>query len=69
MANRIKAGTVWVNTHNILSYAVPFGGYKQSGMGRDLGEYALHEYTTVKAVITAVPSDSSKLKLNINDKQ
>ena len=69
VANRIKAGTVWVNCHNVLSYAVPFGGYKQSGIGRDLGEYALHEYTTVKAVITSLPSDSSKLKLNIAVKQ
>ena len=69
VANRLKAGTVWVNCHNVLSYAVPFGGYKQSGIGRDLGEYALHEYTTVKSIITAVPGDSSKLKLNIHDKQ
>lgn len=60
---------MWVNCHNVLSWAVPFGGYKQSGIGRDLGEYALHEYTTVKAVITAVPHDSSKLKINVNDKQ
>ena len=65
VANRIKAGTVWVNCHNKLSWAVPFGGYKQSGIGRDLGEYALHEYTTVKAVITALPNDSSLLKINI----
>ena len=69
VANRIKAGTVWVNCHNVLSYAVPFGGYKQSGIGRDLGEYALHEYTTVKAVITALPNDSSKLKLDVCNKQ
>jgi len=69
VANHIKAGTVWVNCHNVLSYAVPFGGYKQSGIGRDLGEYALHEYTTVKAVITALPNESSKLRINILDKQ
>jgi len=69
VANHIKAGTVWVNCHNVLSYAVPFGGYKQSGIGRDLGEYALHEYTTVKAVITALPSESANLRINIFDKQ
>ena len=69
VANRIKAGTVWLNCHNVLSYAVPFGGYKQSGIGRDLGEYALHEYTTVKSVITALPDDSSKLHVNILNRQ
>ena len=69
VANRIKAGTVWVNCHNVLSYAVPFGGYKQSGMGRDLGEYAIHEYTMVKSVITAVTHDSSKLTLDIRNRQ
>jgi len=64
VANRIKAGTVWINCHNKLSWSVPFGGYKQSGTGRDLGEYALNEYTTVKAVISAIPSSSAKLKLH-----
>jgi len=54
VVNNLKAGTVWVNCHNKLNRAVPFGGYKQSGIGRDLGEYALHEYTTVKSVITTI---------------
>ncbi|KAI0727040.1 aldehyde dehydrogenase [Fomitopsis betulina] len=49
-ANRLKAGTVWVNCVNHLHAAVPFGGYKQSGIGRELGEYALANYTHVKAV-------------------
>ncbi|KAI0344316.1 aldehyde dehydrogenase [Trametopsis cervina] len=49
-ARELKAGTVWVNCVNSIEPAVPFGGYKQSGMGRDLGEYALHHYTSVKAV-------------------
>lgn len=40
-ANALKAGTVWVNCVNSLHPAVPFGGYKQSGIGRELGEYAL----------------------------
>jgi aldehyde dehydrogenase (NAD+) len=56
MATSLKAGTVWVNAHNVLSFAVPFGGFKQSGIGRDLGEYAIHEYTQVKAVITQLPT-------------
>ncbi|KZS99653.1 aldehyde dehydrogenase [Laetiporus sulphureus 93-53] len=49
-ANRLKAGTVWVNCANFLHPAVPFGGYKQSGIGRELGEYALANYTHVKSV-------------------
>ncbi|TFY60382.1 hypothetical protein EVJ58_g5178 [Rhodofomes roseus] len=49
-ANRLKAGTVWVNCVNHLHAAIPFGGYKQSGIGRELGEYALANYTHVKAV-------------------
>jgi len=66
VANNLKAGTVWINCHNILSYAVPFGGFKQSGFGRDLGEYALNEYTQVKAVISSAPLDVSQLKINIH---
>jgi len=50
ITNRLKAGTVWVNCYNILDTNVPFGGFKQSGMGRELGEYALANYTEVKAV-------------------
>jgi len=49
-AHKLKAGTVWVNCINTLNANVPFGGYKQSGIGRELGEYALHNYTNVKAV-------------------
>ncbi|KAF4564548.1 aldehyde dehydrogenase (NAD(P)(+)) ald5 [Pleurotus pulmonarius] len=48
--HRLKAGTVWVNCANQLHVNVPFGGYKQSGIGRELGEYALHNYTNVKSV-------------------
>ncbi|KAF8529070.1 aldehyde dehydrogenase domain-containing protein [Hysterangium stoloniferum] len=50
VSGELQAGTVWINTYNILHNNVPFGGYKQSGIGRELGEYALSEYTTVKAV-------------------
>ncbi|KAF8623357.1 hypothetical protein AX15_006399 [Amanita polypyramis BW_CC] len=49
-AHRIKAGTVWINCINSFNMNVPFGGYKQSGIGRELGEYALTNYTNVKAV-------------------
>lgn len=50
MCKKLKAGTVWVNTFNAISYQVPFGGFKESGMGRELGEYALSEYTQTKSV-------------------
>ncbi|CAE6504780.1 unnamed protein product [Rhizoctonia solani] len=50
VVNALDAGTVWVNQYNILHNNVPFGGYKQSGIGRELGSYALKEYTNVKAV-------------------
>jgi aldehyde dehydrogenase (NAD+) len=50
MAAQIKAGSVWINTYNGFDTASPFGGYKQSGFGRDLGSYALEQYTNVKSV-------------------
>jgi len=49
-AHKLKAGTAWVNCANQLHANVPFGGFKQSGIGRELGEYALSNYTNVKAV-------------------
>jgi aldehyde dehydrogenase (NAD+) len=50
IANSVRAGTVWVNCFDVFDAAAPFGGYKQSGIGRELGEYALQNYTEVKAV-------------------
>ena len=50
VSNSLKAGTVWVNCYNMLSYQVPFGGFKESGIGRELGKYALANYTQVKSV-------------------
>jgi len=49
-AHKLHAGTAWINCVNQLHANVPFGGYKQRGIGRELGEYALHNYTNVKAV-------------------
>ena len=49
-AREIHAGTVWVNTYNMYDAASPFGGFKQSGFGRDLGVHALEGYTQVKSV-------------------
>ncbi|WVO18225.1 hypothetical protein L204_105933 [Cryptococcus depauperatus] len=50
VASKLKAGTVWINCYNELHPQIPFGGFKQSGLGRDLGEYALEKYTEIKAV-------------------
>ncbi|KAF3914087.1 Omega-crystallin [Arthrobotrys entomopaga] len=46
----LKAGTVWVNQYNMLHWALPFGGYRQSGIGRELGKAALDNYTQIKTV-------------------
>src|SRR6202167_390902 len=51
IANGVRAGTVWVNCYNVLDTRAPFGGFKQSGIGRELGEYGLQQYTQVKTVI------------------
>ena len=50
IVKRLKAGTVWVNAYNLYDVALPFGGYKQSGFGRELGSAALEHYTEVKSV-------------------
>jgi aldehyde dehydrogenase (NAD+) len=50
VANRINSGTIWVNTYNDFNPMVPFGGYGQSGIGREMGAEALDNYTQVKAV-------------------
>ncbi len=50
LAKALRAGTVWINTYNVIHPASPFGGYKQSGYGREQGKYALDLYTQVKSV-------------------
>ena len=50
VARRLQAGTVWVNTYNVYDTAVPFGGYKASGFGREMSAHALEHYTQVKSV-------------------
>jgi acyl-CoA reductase-like NAD-dependent aldehyde dehydrogenase len=50
VARRLQAGTVWINTYNVYDAAAPFGGYKQSGFGRELGLHALEHYTQIKTV-------------------
>src|SRR5262249_106816 len=49
-AKAVKAGVVWINTYNMFNAASPFGGYKQSGYGREMGRHALELYTQVKSV-------------------
>ncbi len=52
VAKLLRCGTVWINTYGAFDNAVPFGGYKQSGFGRELGKEGLHEYTQIKTVTT-----------------
>jgi phenylacetaldehyde dehydrogenase len=54
LARRIRAGTVWINTHNVGDVALPFGGYKESGWGREMGKEVLELYTETKAVAAAL---------------
>jgi phenylacetaldehyde dehydrogenase len=54
LAAKLKAGTVWINCYNIFDAALPFGGYKQSGWGREMGEAVLENYLATKAVTIAL---------------
>ena len=54
IAAELKAGTVWVNCYNIFDSALPFGGYKQSGWGREMGHEVLEHYTQTKAVVVGL---------------
>ena len=54
LAADLRAGTVWINCYNIFDAALPFGGYKQSGWGREMGHEVLEQYTEVKAVCSAM---------------
>ena len=53
-AAKIKAGTVWINCYNVFDATMPFGGYKQSGWGREMGHEVLEHYTEVKSVCAAL---------------
>jgi aldehyde dehydrogenase (NAD+) len=54
LAAKIKAGTVWVNCYDVFDAAAPFGGFKMSGMGRELGEKGLDAYTETKTVTVSL---------------
>jgi aldehyde dehydrogenase (NAD+) len=66
VANRIQAGTIWINDYHIISAEAPFGGYKQSGIGRELGTWGLKEYQEIKHIhIPLNNSRSSKFYYDI----
>jgi len=54
VAAELRAGTVWINCYGVLDSAMPFGGYKQSGWGREMGKEMLDLYTQVKSVCTPI---------------
>jgi phenylacetaldehyde dehydrogenase len=54
LASHIRSGTVWINCHNVFDASLPFGDYKQSGWGREMGEEVFHNYTEIKAVTAAL---------------
>jgi acyl-CoA reductase-like NAD-dependent aldehyde dehydrogenase len=54
LARRLKAGTIWINTYGPMDASLPFGGYKQSGFGRELGMHAIEHYTEVKSIWMAL---------------
>jgi phenylacetaldehyde dehydrogenase len=56
LASKLRAGTVWINCYNVFNAALPFGGYKQSGWGREMGHDALELYTETKAVCVRLQS-------------
>ena len=55
IAQALETGNVWINCYNAVAIQCPFGGYKESGFGRELGEYGLKEYTEVKTITIKIP--------------
>ena len=60
VAKAIRTGTVWINDYHLINAIAPFGGYKQSGIGRELGTYGFDEYTQIKHIHVAVAPRKSK---------
>ncbi|HOO46240.1 MAG TPA: aldehyde dehydrogenase family protein, partial [Deltaproteobacteria bacterium] len=60
VAKQIRTGTVWINDYHLLSPLAPFGGYKQSGVGRELGPHGLLEFTQIKHIHVDLTNDRSK---------
>ncbi len=59
LAQGIRAGTVWINCYDVLEAQAPFGGFKESGNGRELGEYGLQQYSEIKTVTIKLPQKNS----------
>ena len=59
LAQGIRAGTVWINCYDVLEAQAPFGGFKESGSGRELGEYGLRQYSEIKTVTIKLPQKNS----------
>ncbi|XP_063435466.1 retinal dehydrogenase 2-like [Mytilus trossulus] len=55
----VQAGSVWINCYNVVSAQAPFGGFKMSGLGRELGEYGITQYYEVKNVVVKIPQKNS----------
>ncbi|CAM4216545.1 aldehyde dehydrogenase [Bacillus manliponensis] len=64
VARKLRAGTVWINDWHLLRTDAPFGGYKQSGLGRELGKHSLDAYTEIKHVHTSLVTDLEKRATN-----
>ena len=60
IAKKIRTGTVWINDFHLLNARAPFGGYKQSGVGREMGPHGLLEYTQVKHIHVDLALERSK---------
>lgn len=56
LSNGLRAGTVWINTYNVMAAASPFGGFKDSGVGRELGQEGLNNYLETKTVVIKRPN-------------
>ena len=59
VAQGLQSGSIWINCQNAFLVQAPFGGFKESGIGRELSEYALHEYTEVKTITIKIPQKNS----------
>ena len=60
IATKLKAGTIWINEWHAFRNDAPFGGYKQSGLGRELGSQVFNEYTELKSIITSLTSENEQ---------
>ena len=67
VAHKLRAGTVWINCDNVFDAALAFGGYKQSGWGREIGHEVLELYTEVKAICAAIQQECGTVALRQSD--